>query len=189
MSIEPGALVELRRSAALAHALPGMAVSLRDGERLLVTVSRDPDRSRRHLSPCQYRCAVAWALNEQRAGRSVGIAGCTGPAAIDCAVAAPASILAGGVVRSRVGPRVVWATTATLAADEVVAALEDADLTCGRELTVRVLWDDLVEVSVVHFELDHSDPAVPGTGDRIAMDLLAACSVAELLVGLDEVRS
>ena len=182
-------MAELRRSAALVHALPGMTVRIRDGARLLLTVCWDAGPSGRHMSPCQYRGAVSWALGQQRAGRPVRVVGCSAGPVIECSVAAPGSVLAGGVVRSRVGQRVVWATTATLPAEGMVPLLESADVSCGADLTVRVLWDDLVDVSVVHFDLDHSDPAVPGAGDRIAHDLLAACSVAELLVGLAKVES
>jgi len=109
----------LRTTATLAHAIPGLAVRLRHGDRMLLTSCRPPapEGEGEWLAPCAFRATVGAALQHVRAGRTIGVLGLEPGVdpGVELGGCSGTTIHAGGVVAAVHGRRFVHAFATLLA--------------------------------------------------------------------------
>jgi hypothetical protein len=165
-------LVPMRLTAAVAHALPGVRLRLRDGARTLLEVVRTDAPADGVVTPCAFRAAVARAHRLLEAGerlRFLGLAEGEAPA-IDVAVGPGGAIHPGGlyVVPRADGHLHAFATTLEPAACRTVV---------GAEASIH--HDAATDVTIVH-------RAAPTTEVPPALlDALLRCADEELGRELD----
>ena len=181
----PLGLTVLRRTATLAHAVPGIRVRLRHDGTALLEVLRPAHPvvapSGRWLTPCAFRMAVGRAVRAHHDGRTLAVLGLG--AGVDPAVdvcAPNGTLLPGGIAQlpTTFGTELAFATTVRA---ETVAVFAHAD-----DLDVRCHPDPVTEASLVVFTT--SAPAGSAELDQMrehAGALLARCAVHELLHDLD----
>jgi len=197
-------LTALRRAAALAHTVGAITLRLRAGGPAgPVAATVVPRTLERHemfehpagavLDPCGFRMAVARAWADHRSGRRVGFAappGKAGPLELDWSIDAPGRLLGFGAVRLASAGRMVWAMASLLAPPEladVLAGFDDVDepgrrLTDADDLEVRLVHDDLLDISVVHVEAKPTwMPWMVPVLDEAMRRLVASAAAAELL--------
>jgi hypothetical protein len=181
----PLGLTVLRRTATLAHAVPGLRVRLRHDGSALLEVLRPAHPvvapSGRWLTPCAFRMAVGRAVRAAHDGRTLAVLGLD--PGVDPAVdigAVTGRLLPGGIasVPTPSGTELAFATTVTAEAVAAMAHAEDLDVRCHP--------DPVTESALVV----HATPAAPGTPDFAevlahAQALLARCAVRELVDDLD----
>jgi hypothetical protein len=181
----PLGLTVLRRTATLAHAVPGLRVRLRHDGSALLEVLRPAHPvvapSGRWLTPCAFRVAVGRAVRAQRDGRVLAVLGL--PAGVDPAVdvaATSGALLPGGIaqVPTGTGIEIAFATTVR---PETVAVFAHAD-----DLDVRCHPDPVTEAALVVFTT--AAPAGSPAFEQVhehARALLARCAVHELMQDRD----
>ena len=144
----PLGLTVLRRTATLAHAVPGIRVRLRHDGTALLEVLRPAHPvvapSGRWLTPCAFRVAVGRAVRASRDGRTLAVLGLG--AGIDPAVdvcATSGALLPGGIahIPTGTGSELAFATTVRA---ETVAAMAQAD-----DLDVRCHPDPVTDAALV----------------------------------------
>lgn len=181
----PLGLAVLRRTATLAHAVPGLRVRLRHDGRALLEVLRPAHPvvapSGRWLTPCAFRVAVGRAVRASQEGRTLAVLGLE--AGVDPAVdvcATSGALLPGGIAHLPTGAGRELAFVTTVRA-ETVAAMASAD-----DIDVRCHPDPVTEAALVV----HATSTVPGSAafDLVlghAQALLARCAVHELVHDMD----
>lgn len=166
----------MRLAATVAHALPGVRLRLRDGERTLVEVARSPVPAEQVISPCAFRNAVSRAHCQLGAGhrlRFLGLDEGVAPA-IDIAVASSDRIQPGGLYRVAVGGAQIHAFATTLSARSCRAILAVDQLRDGG-LTLHL--DPATDVTIVHVIQTDSDADEP---PPILEEALLRCADEEL---------
>lgn len=170
-------LDRLRLSAAMALAIPQLAVQVRLDDTISLEVRRGaaPDVSHRVLAPCMFHRAVAKALEMRRAGERIAMCGVPAGAepAIDWGVAPGARLLSGGIVR--VDDGAVWHHAGAVLGDEqhVAEALASApDLVARR--------DETLEVTIVHGSSSRGDKSASRHAVDAVLGLVARVGVADL---------
>lgn len=181
----PLGLTVLRRTAALAHAVPGLRVRLRHDGTALLEVLRPAHPvvapSGRWLTPCAFRVAVGRAIRASRDGRTLAVLGLpsgTDPAVDLCAT--NGALLPGGIAQIPTGLGSELAFTTTVR-PETVAAMAHAE-----DLDIRCYPDPVTEAAIVV----HTTSAPTGSAEFAAVlehaqALLARCAVHELVSDLD----
>ncbi len=173
----------LRTTATLAHAMPGLAVRLRHGDRTLLTSCRPPAPAGEGewLPPCAFRATVGAALDHVRAGRTIGVLGLD-PGVdprVELGGCCGTTIHTGGIVAAVHGQRFVHAFATLLAPARVRAVMESSP---NSHLAVH--YDEVTDVSLVFTESaahpSHSAPAIVAD----MQDLLVRCAGAELAIDL-----
>lgn len=174
----PAGMAAMRRAATLVHALPGVRVRLRVGDRLLLEVTRPPLPEGPAIGPCVFRAAVARAHEQHKAGVRLGFVGLPEGCdpEVDVGVPAGGGALPGGIYRVPIGGAWVHAFATTLPVrvcrDVVVRHVgEDTDV------DVRLHRDAATEVTLVHLV------SARGQAQRQEQleGLVAAVAVDELL--------
>jgi hypothetical protein len=187
----PLGLTVLRRTATLAHAVPGIRVRLRHDGMTLLEVLRPAHPvvapSGRWLTPCAFRVAIGRAVRAAHEGRTLAVLGQR--PGVDPAVDVGATngvLLPGGIVcvPTSAGHELAFATTVPAATVAVMAHHTD-------DVGVRCHPDPVTEAALVV----HTTHAPMGTLSfdavlEAAQCLLARCAVHELVHDLDSfVRS
>jgi hypothetical protein len=178
--VTPLGLTVLRRTATLAHGVPGLRVRLRHRGATLLEVLRPDDGGAapagRWVSPCTFRVAVGRAVRAARDGRTLVVLGLEPGEDPAVDVGAPRGrLLHGGValVPTPGGCELAFATTVDA---DVVAAMDHGGL------DARCHVDPVTEASLIV----HASRTAPGTAafadelDRLH-GLVARCAVQELL--------
>lgn len=170
-------LDRLRLSAAMALAIPQLAVQVRLDDTICLEVRRGaaPDVSHRVLPPCAFHRAVARALEMRRAGERIAMCGVPAGSepAIDWGVAPGARLLPGGVVRVDDGAR--WHHAAAVFGDEQHVA--DA-LASGRVLAAR--RDETLDITIVHGSSPRGDKSASRHAVDAVLEVVARVGVADL---------
>jgi hypothetical protein len=181
----PLGLTVLRRTATLAHAVPGIRVRLRHDGTALLEVLRPAHPvvapSGRWLTPCAFRVAVGRAVRAASEGRTLAVLGLD--AGVDPAVdigATSGALLPGGIacLPTDAGTELAFATTVGAETVAAMARAEDLDVLCHS--------DPVTEATLVV----HATRASTGTAEfDAALDLtqalLARCAVHELVHDID----
>ena len=194
-------IAALRRAAAMAHTVAGIALTLRSGGRPLASVvpgaapaATHPARSTPVLSPCGFRNAVAKAWTDHEHGQRVALIGqeyCG--LDIEWSLRQAGAMLGFGGVRTQWAGRVIWAMASLLPSETLAAALDDArdepaaSLLVADGLEARMIRDDLLEVSIVHVEAEHVSPALVAAVDEVIRNFIATTAAAELIGSLSPV--
>jgi hypothetical protein len=177
----PLGLTVLRRTATLAHAVPGLRVRLRHDGITLLEVLRPAHPvvapPGRWLTPCGFRMAVGRALQAAQEGRTLAVLGL--PAGVDPAVDVAATcgeLLPGGIAVVPVGPGLELAFSTTVRAEAIAAMAHVVDL------DVHCHTDRVTQACLVV----HACSAPSGSPEFTAVleharDLLARCAVHELV--------
>jgi hypothetical protein len=192
-------LATLRRAAAMAHTVGMIGVRLSAGATTIADVvppagsplARRLDPGPR-IDPCGFRVAVANAWADHRAGRKVGLAGWDGHEqgvrlSVTWAVDAPGTLLGLGAVRALCATQAVWAFASLLPPDRLSALLADATATdepsppLGEELAAKLIYDELLDVTVVHIEVDPPTRSIVRTLDEVLRRMLAVVGAAEVV--------
>lgn len=175
----------LRTTATLAHAMPGLTVRLRHGDRTLLTSCRPPapagEEEGEWLPPCAFRATVGAALDHVLAGRIIGVLGLD-PGVdphVELGGCRGTTIHTGGIVSAVHERRLVHAF-ATLLAPAKVRNLLECD--CASQL--RVHYDDFTDVSLVFSESTPHPSTSDSTMVLVMQDLLVRCAGAELAIDL-----
>ncbi len=194
-------IAALRRAAAMAHTVAGIALTLRSGGRPLASVvpgaepsGTHPSRSAPLLNPCGFRNAVAKAWTDHERGQRVALIGqqCCG-LDIEWSLRQPGAMLGFGGVRTQWAGRAIWAMASLLPAETLATALDDArdepaaSRLVAEGLEARMVRDDLLEVSVVHVEAEHVSPALVAAVDEVIQNFIATTAAAELIGSLSPV--
>ena len=185
----------------MAHAVAGIALTLRSGGRPLACVIPDaeptgvhPARPKPALSPCGFRNAVAKAWTDHERGQRVALTGqdrCG--LEVEWSLRQPGAMLGFGGVRTQWAGRVIWAMASLLPSGTLAEALDDArdepsgSLLVADGLEARMIRDDLLEVSIVHVEAEHASPALVAAVDEVIRHFVATTSAAELIGSLSPV--
>jgi hypothetical protein len=194
-------IAALRRAAAMAHTVAGIALTLRSGGRPLASVMPGaepagvhPTRSIPILSPCGFRNAVAKAWTDHERGQRVALIGqdrCG--LEVEWSLRQPGAMLGFGGVRTQWAGRVIWAMASLLPPETLAEALDDARdeprgaLLVADALEARMIRDDLLEVSIVHVEAEHVSPALVAAVDEVIRHFVATTAAAELIGSLSPV--
>ena len=192
-------LATLRRAAAMAHTVGTIALRLSAGSTTIADVvppagsplARWLDPGPR-IDPCAFRVAVANAWADHCAGRKVGLAGWDGHGpddrlSVTWAVDAPGTLLGLGAVRAMCATRAVWAFASLLPPDRLSALLADATAAdepaprLGEELAAKLIDDELLDVTVVHIEVDPPTRSIVRTLDEVLRRMLAVVGAAEVV--------
>jgi hypothetical protein len=184
----PLGLTVLRRTATLAHAVPGLRVRLRHDGSALLEVLRPAHPvvapTGRWLTPCAFRVAVGRAVAAAHAGRTLAVLGLepgTDPA-VDI-----------GAVTGRLLPGAIALVPAGASHELAFATTVDAalvgELAAGEHLDVSCHPDPLTEAALV-VTTTAAPPASPEFDHHLerTQALLARAAVHELLDGLDQFR-
>lgn len=170
-------LDRLRISAAMAVAIPQLALQIRSDDVICLEVRwlPSPDATHRVLPPCAFHRAVAGALEMRRAGERIAMRGVPAGSepAIDWGVASDARLLPGGVVR--VGDDDVWHHAGPVLADEhlIAAALADAP-------TLDARRNATLGVTIVHGTTPKGDKAASRSVVDAVTQVMARAGVADL---------
>ncbi len=173
----------LRTAATLAHAIPGLAVRLRHGDRTLLTSCRPPAPAGEGewLPPCAFRATVGAALDHVRAGRTIGVLGLE-PGVdprVELGGAGGTTIHTGGIVSAVHEHRFVHAFATLLAPGKARAVMESRQTS-----HLAVHYDEVTDVSLVYTESaahpSHSETTIVAD----MQDLLIRCAGAELALDL-----
>jgi hypothetical protein len=181
----PLGLTVLRRTATLAHAVPGIRVRLRHDGMTLLEVLRPAHPvvapSGRWLTPCAFRVAIGRAVRAAHEGRTLAVLG-LGPG-VDPAVDIGATngvLLPGGIacLPTNAGHELAFATTVHAETVAVMARTADLDVRCHP--------DPVTEAALV-VHTTHAPTGTPGFDDVLEAThtLLARCAVHELLHDID----
>ena len=170
-------LDRLRISAAMAVAVPQLAVQVRTAGTPCLEVRRTPaeDVAHRVLPPCAFHRAVTKAHRMRRAGERIAMRGVPGGSepAIDWGTSPAARLLPGGVVRVDEGDEWVHAV-AVLGDDEhVIDALAPTD-----GLTAR--YDQALGVAIVSARTGRGDKAGSRAVVETMLEVVARVGVADL---------
>jgi len=171
-------MVALRCSAALAHAVPGVRLHIRAGEREIASVGAPlPGSGRRHLSPSAFRNTVAEDHAAWVAGRPDRFAWFTGygEIAIDMLVPAGDRVLPSGVMRVSTGRLWVHAAAVARPLDACLAAIGGLGLH-----SVACRADEPLGVTVLHFASAEGDAARSRAASSSIQRAVATCAVADL---------
>lgn len=194
-------LVALRRAAALTHTVGGVSIDLRSGPTTVATVIGSAHGSHpagtartathRSIDACGFRQAVAAAWSDHRAGRAVGVIGAdSADFELDWSVAGGGALLGFGALRTHYGGRIVWAVASVLDVDTLAGVIAEVDDGLDDQhtlvdnpptLVARVVHDELLDVAVVHIEIDTTTPALIRAIDELLVRLVAAIASTELL--------
>jgi hypothetical protein len=192
-------LATLRRAAAMAHTVGAIGLRLSAGATTIADVvppagspvARWLDPGPR-IDPCGFRVAVAHAWADHRAGRKVGLAGWDGHEPDDrlpvtWAVEAPGTLLGLGAVRAMCATQAVWACASLLPPDKLSALLAGATAAgepspcLGDELGAKLIYDELLDVTVVHIVVDPPTRSIVRTLDEVLRRMLAVVGAAEVV--------
>lgn len=188
----------------MAHTVGGVSIDLRSGAATVATVvgsahGHHPAGSGRPvggrcIDACGFRQAVAAAWSDHRAGRAVGVIGAEGSELeLDWSVSGGGAVLGFGALRTHYGGRMVWAVASILDVDTLTAVIGEIDDGLDDERTLvdnpptlvaRVVHDELLDVAVVHIEIDTTTPALVRAVDELLLRLVAAIGSTELLAHL-----
>jgi len=194
-------IAALRRAAAMAHTVAGVALTLRSGGRPLASVMPGteptgvhPARSTPILSPCGFRNAVAKAWTDHERGQRVALIGQDRCGLdVEWSLRQPGAMLGFGGVRTQWAGRVIWAMASLLPPETLAVALDDArdepsgSLLVADGLEARMVRDELLEVSIVHVEAEYVSPALVAAVDEVIRHFVAATAAAELIGSLSAV--
>jgi len=170
-------LDRLRTSAAMAIAIPDLAVKIRIGDTPCPEVrwAPAPEASHRVLPPCAFHRAVARALTMRCSGERIGMHGVPPGAdpTVDWGVARGARLLSGGIVR--LDHDTVWAHAVPVLGDEH----HTTDALAGNS-ALSVQHDQAVGVSIVHGTSPRDDKAASLAMVDALLDVVARAGVADL---------
>jgi hypothetical protein len=170
-------LDRLRASAAMAVAVPQMAVKVRVGDEISLEVRRSPEPDATHLvlPPCAFHRAVTRAHEMRRRGEQIAMrgvpAGCE--PAVDWGIPACGKILTGGIVRTA-HDESWWHGGAVIGGDHhIVQALGTAPHLVGRR-------DEALGVTIVHATSPRGDKAASRAIVDDLLDVVGRVGVADL---------
>ncbi|MCU0270209.1 MAG: hypothetical protein MUF83_16390 [Acidimicrobiales bacterium] len=179
----------LRLAATLVHALPGVRVRLRDGDRAVVDVAPADAPAEPGVAvattPCGFRRAVVGAWDAHRGGERVGLLGVAVDPAVDVGIRRPGRMHPGGVHEVVCGDRRVFAIATTLG---VRACHDEAEALVPAEALAPGVWgiglrpDEATGVCLAYAELPITAPADHDTTTvALLQELRARFVVRELL--------
>jgi hypothetical protein len=199
-------LSTLRRAAAMAHTTGAVGLRLGAGDVAIADViphdragqhERAPAEPGPHLrvDPCEFRVAVARAWQDHIAGRRVGLVGLDHGEALSVTwtVGPPGRLIGLGAVRARCANRTVWAFASLLAPNVLTGVLTEVSAACDGPpaalrdgLAAQLVHDELLDVTVVHIELDPIDApaAPPRVLDEVLRRMVASVGAAEIVDAL-----
>lgn len=194
-------IAALRRAAAMAHTVAGIALTLRSRGRTLASVMPAAEHTGDHparpnplISPCGFRNAVAKARTDHERGQRVALIGqrCCG-LEVEWSLRQPGALLGFGGVRTQWAGRTVWAMASLLSPDMLAAALDDTgddpttSLLVADGLAARMVRDELLDVSIVHVEAERVSGTLAAAVDEVIRRFIATTTAAELIESLSPV--
>jgi hypothetical protein len=194
-------IAALRRAAAMAHTVAGIALTLRSRGKPLASVMPGAEPSAIHptrpipvLSPCGFRSAVAKARDDHERGQRIALIGqdCCG-LDVEWSLRQPGALLGFGGVRMQWAGRVVWAMASLLPPDTLAAALDDkgdvpaTSFFVADGLEARMVRDELLDVSIVHVESERVSAQLVAAVDEVIRRFIATTAAAELIESLSPV--
>ena len=194
-------IAALRRAAAMAHTVAGIALTLRSRGKPLASVMPGAEPSATHmkrpipvLSPCGFRSAVAKARDDHERGQRIALIGqdCCG-LDVEWSLRQPGALLGFGGVRMQWAGRVVWAMASLLPRDTLAAALDDTgdvpatSFFVADGLEARMVRDELLDVSIVHVESERVSAQLVAAVDEVIRRFIATTTAAELIESLSPV--
>lgn len=173
----PTGIAALRIAATLVHALPGISVRLRDGQRTLLKVADPADASGRAMGPCAFRMAVARAHEQIKSGARLAFMDLPEGVepAVDIGVRSGDRALPGGIYRVRVGDQTIHGFATTLPPRRCRRLLHGA----VSSEALRLHHDAATEITLVHTAGDWGLAATEHY--HLLEDALATCVTEELL--------
>lgn len=170
-------IAALRIAATLAHALPGVSIRLRDGQRTLLVVADAADASGQAIGPCAFRMAVARAHEHIKSGARLAFMDLPEGVepAVDVGVRTGDRALPGGIYRVSVGDRTIHGFATTLPPRRCRRLLDGA----VSSEALRLHHDAATEVTLVHTVGESELSAAEHY--PLLEDALAACVADELL--------
>ena len=194
-------IAALRRAAAMAHTVAGIALTLRSRGKPLASVMPGAEPSATHpscgipvLSPCGFRNAVARARDDHERGQRIALIGQDGCGLdVEWSLGQPGALLGFGGVRTQWAGRVIWAMASLLPPDLLAAALDDTSdgpetsFFVADGLEARMVRDELLDVSIVHVEAERVSAPLVAAVDEAIRRFIAATAAAELIESLSPV--
>lgn len=181
--MSPGGIVTLRLAATVAHALPGVGLRLRNGNRTVLEVTRAPSCAPGTMSPCAFRMTIAGAHRPTHATARLGSLTfmCGEDLALDIRVSGRDRIWPSSTYRIAIGDGHVHGFATTLAPYHCRRLITRRAATVSTLFdlsAVRLHRDTATDVTLVHVVT----PAAPAVGLRRALEDLLAHAVADEVV-------
>jgi hypothetical protein len=197
--MSPGALVAMRKAAALAFAIPGMELDIATGNELVARVERRFEGANvplgtTLLSPCAFRAAVGRATAHTRSGGRALFLGLDTDMDLQLHYFMPFTGAATplGMIVSRVGETIVHVFATDLEPDPVRVLIGTVPLhpslpTEGPDqICVNVSWDPVARVSLIYCETRLGAVAVARPHiEALMQTLLVRTGVAEIIASIE----